>query len=524
MAGKSLSQITDDNRIAMPATEYDRIKRAKNYYADSLEKVNYLNSYGEKKSRPLSSVNVTKLAARRLASIIFNEQCSVNVSGIDGNSKQTEAQQLIDDVFEREDFFTTFEQHLEEWIALGSGAIRPYVKNDEIHLAWVNADQFYPLNVNTNEVKEAAIASKTTHVENDEQVYYTLLEFHQKVNTNQGKGYQITYELYRSTDSTIVGEQVPLGRLDEYADLQPISYVVGDDVKYPLFAFFKTPGANNIDMESPLGLGISDNALNIVDNINMTNDQFQWEVRMGRRRIAVPKSMLMRPKTRNNKVPDYTHPPMFDTDETVYQAMYDSAGNSQMKITDLTTPIRNVQYQATMDYFLHEYENMVGLSQGTFTATPSGVQTATEVVSNNSMTYQTRSSYLTMVEKTISGLVTAILELAQCQDLFSDGKARWNGDVDEVQTNVDFNDGVFVDQNAQMEADLKALAAGAMPKKQFLMRNYNLDEDKAEQWLAELDDEQPEAPLNPFQTPSEDDGNPDEGDKDKSPDDDSSDE
>ena len=178
---------------------------------------------------------------------------------------------------------------------------------------------------------------------------------------------------------------------------------------------------------------------------------------------------------------------MFDPDTTVYKVGY---GMSEDTITDMTSNIRVQDYTDTMYFFLHEFENATGLSQGTFTVTPSGVQTATEVVTNNSKTYQTRSSYLTQAEKTIKGLVRAILTVANCPELFSDNKTRWSGDLDKIVTNVDFADGVFVDRNAQKTQDLQAVTAGVMPKLQFLMRNYDLNEATAREWLSEIQDEQ----------------------------------
>lgn len=472
---KSLTLVTDDRRIAMDPGEYTRINVAKKYYSDDFRPIEFINSYGDKRMRKYESVNVTKLAARRLASIIFNERCKVEI----GDDEK--ANELLESVFLDNEFYLTFEEYLEKWIALGSGAIRPYVQGDKIKLAWVTADQFYPLHTNTNEVKEAAIASKSTIIEDDKNVYYTLLEFHEW----QGNDYVITNELYRSESADSVGVQVPLSSLEEYANTQETATLTG--LVRPLFAFFKTPGANNKMLESPLGLGLIDNSRSTVDAINRTHDEFIWDVRSGKRRIVVPKSWLKRPNVNARRRDNDTHPPMFDPDETVYQAMYGDDVN--IGFHDMSVAIRVDQYSSTMEFFLHEFENEIGLSQGTFTQSASGVQTATEVVSNNSMTYQTRSSYLTMVEKTITQLVDAILELAQCGELFSDGKARWTGDVQKININIDFNDGVFIDQDAQLKNDLQALQASALPIKQFLMRNYSLDEATADEWVQQLEEE-----------------------------------
>lgn len=491
-----LTNITDDPRISIASEEYERINVAKSYYKDDLGRVKYINSYGNHMSRDLISVNVTKMAARRLASIIFNEQCTITV----GDDKTNN---LIGQVLADNDFFNQYEEKLEEAIALGGGAIRPYVDNDKIKLAWVNASQFYPLHSNSNGIDEAAIASQTTVTENNMNVYYTLLEFHE---WNPDGTYKITNELYRSEDINTVGIQVPLNTLDEYKNLQPQVTLTG--LTNPLFAYFKAPGANNKQLDSPLGLGLVDNSKKIIDAINQTHDSYYWEVKMGQRRVAVPAEMLKPGTTFGNDEVDQLRPPVFDPEENVFVQMY---GDDDMKITDLTSPIRNDQYQATMTFFLEEFENAIGLSQGTFTSTPSGVQTATEVVTNNSMTYQTRSSYLTQVSKQIKGLIIAILELMECGGLFDDGKVRWSGDPEGVDINIDFADGVFTDKTTQFTQDSQAVSIGALSKKRFLMRNYNLDEEQADQWLAELNEEQPEQDSNSPEETYNPDGDDDVG-------------
>lgn len=491
-----LTNITDDPRISIASDEYDRIEVAKRYYKDDLGRVSYLNSYGRKMNRDLVSINVTKMAAHRLASIIFNEQCTITL----GDPK---ANKLIGQVLADNDFYNQYEEKLEEAIALGGGAIRPYVDNDKIKLAWVNASQFYPLHSNSNGIDEAAIASQTTVTENNMNVYYTLLEFHE---WNPDGTYKITNELYRSEDINAVGIQVPLNTLDEYKNLQPQVTLTG--LTKPLFTYFKAPGANNKQLDSPLGLGLVDNSKKIIDAINQTHDSYYWEVKMGQRRVAVPAEMLKPGTTFGNDEVDQLRPPVFDPEENVFVQMY---GDEDMKITDLTSPIRNDQYQATMNFFLEEFENAIGLSQGTFTSTPSGVQTATEVVTNNSMTYQTRSSYLTQVSKQINGLIIAILELMECGGLFNDGNTRWSGDPEKANINIDFADGVFTDKTTQFTQDSQAVTMGVMPKKRFLMRNFSLDEEQADQWLAELNEEQPEQDSNSYEETGNPDGDDDVG-------------
>ena len=485
---KSLSTITDDPRIKVPAEEYDRIRKAKNYYQDKLDPVEYWTTKGKQK-RPLNSLNVLKSASQALASLMFNERCSIKVN-------DSKLQNLLDDIFKDNNYYLDQETHLETWIALGSGAIRPYVENDKIKLSWANATEIYPLEANTTKVDQIAISRRLQKVENNNAVYYTLLEFHQWGNwttDEQGRKYRpyiITNELYRSGDPNTIGEQVPLDYVDEYAGLSSTTTI--NYLEKPLFAFYRNAGANNKNLVSPLGIGLCDNWFSTVDDINMVHDGFEWEVKTGYRRVSIPRSWVRRQQNMNGHQIPEDQQYFWDPNDAVFVPVNSKDDTSSFK--DLSINIRNEQYEGAMDFFLRELENDLKLSPGTFTVTPSGVQTATEVVTNNSKTYQTRSSYLTMLEKTIDQLVYAIAELLQNGDLWSDGKARWNGDLDSLVITPDFNDGVFVDQEAQRSADLQAVQASVMPKIQFIMRNYNLSEEEAQKWLQQIQDEQSPTP------------------------------
>lgn len=493
---KGLTRITDDDRVAIDPSEYNRIQLAKKYYKDDLPLIHYRNSYGQSKHRPMSTLNVTKLASKRLASIIFNEQCELSL-------KDKTLNTFVNDIVDKNHFNLQFEQHLETGIALGGLAARPYVDDqNNIRIAWANADQFYPLRNNTDSISECVFASRSTQVENKQPIYYTLLEFHQWQDADT---YVITNELYRSTVRDVVGNQVPLTTI--YPNLQESVEFTGGAIKKPLFAYFRTPGTNNKDLDSPLGVGIVDNSKSIIDAINRTHDQFVHEVKMGKRRIAVPAEML-RPSAGGFGSGDdnQVHPPVFDQDMDVYEAMYGDTDN--MKITDLTSDIRADQFKASIDYFLREFESQIGISTGTFSFDGEGVKTATEVVSENSTTYQTRSSYTTQVELFLNQLVTAILELASTPQFFSDNQARITGfDAnDDLDLNVHFDDGVFIDKDKQRADEMALVAAGIMPKKEYLIRNFGLSETDAEKWLQEVQDEQPELGANSI----EDNNSPDD--------------
>ena len=515
----SLGIITDDDRIAMRADELRRIKLAEDYYKGSYvyEKgalhntVTYFNSQNEKKNRNFFTINMTQVCAKRLASICLNSGYTVSLDdkstdNDEGNEKLKNLSDFVSNWLEQSGVNRNLESKLEQGIPAGGFAARPYVDGQQIKVAWARADQFFSLNSNTEEVSQAAIASKSTKTIGRTNYYYTLLEFHEW----QDDQYVVTNELYKSEDSGRVGEQVPLGTDDMYTDIE--ESVVFPDFKRPLFVYYKNPGQNNLDPESPMGVGFVNNAQNILDAINYAHDSFVWEMRMGRRKVLVPPETL-------KKGDEYHQTGQFDPKQDVYMAVEGLNADSGKPIVEINPEIRVQEYRQTMDFFLNELENNVGLSSGTFTTdSKGGITTATQVVSENSMTYQTRSSYLNRITKFLTELIQAMLQLATSPEMFDGQQPLLSEsdmiDLDNLQVNIHYDDGVFVDKDKQESQDLLALNAGAMPVKQFIMRNYGLSEPDAERWLQEINGEAPEQPFNENDDESDDQNEGDGGDED----------
>jgi len=198
--GNTLANITDDPRVNLPVSEIARIREDLDYYSDLFADVKFHNTNNEQRTRKLSTLSITHQAARKLASVIFNEQVTVSV-----------ADEMIDtfvnSVLTDNLFNLKYEEYLETAIATGGFSIRPYVDNNKIKLAWIRADQFVPLQSNTNDIQSAVIVNRTTKSENNKMVWYSLLEFHEFDGVSQET---ITNELYRSETQSEVGQQTNL--------------------------------------------------------------------------------------------------------------------------------------------------------------------------------------------------------------------------------------------------------------------------------------------------------------------------
>lgn len=479
--GLELNKITDHPDIQIDQSEYDRIEINKQYYNGNFPDVEFVNSSGRLMKRPYMSLNMMKTVCSSLASIIFNEQCQINVAvedegGNENDQEENPFQEYIDQVFAENDFYKNFERYLESCLALGGLVMRPYVDEGKIKISWCTADLFYPLKSNTGNVSEAAIASHSVVVKNQKKWYYTLLEFHTWDRENGD--YIVRNELYKSDKRNVVGVKVRLS--ERYEDLAEEVRIEG--LSRPLFVYLRTPKMNNKCLTSPLGLGICDNALTTLKQIDDTYDQFHREIKMGKRRVVVSDHFL-KPVAKFDNGSEVRR--VFNPDDDVFVGL--RFDKDDMTVKDVTSDIRADQFIRTINHFIQTLEMQTELSVGTFSFdAKEGVKTATEVVAENSQTYRTRNSYVTAVEKAIKELITTIFELART-DYF-----RIDVDLPDMdyEVGIDFFDGVFTDKGAQLDFLLKGVMGGLMPKVEAMQRAYKIPEETAKDWIRTIQAEQ----------------------------------
>lgn len=479
MQTSNLNSILDHPKIAVSQEEYSRIQHNLTYYQSKFDDVEYINSEGDVKRRKFNHLPIARTASKKIASLVYNEQAEIT-------SDNKSVDEFISYTLDNDRFNKNFERYLESGLALGGLAMRPYVDGDRIRVAFVQAPVFLPLQSNTQDVSNAAILTKTIKSEGRKNVYYTLVEFHEWVtadgneqgSTKDKSYYRITNELYKSDISDALGQRVNLSEL--YPDLEPVTMF--KDLSRPLFTYLKTPGMNNKDINSPLGLSIFDNAKTTIDFINRTYDEFMWEVRMGQRRVIIPEQMTKLTAQREDG--SITFKRRFETDQNIYTQL--GGGNMDATaIKDLTTPIRSNDYITAISEGLKLFEMQIGVSAGMFTFDGKSMKTATEVVSENSDTYQMRNSIAALVEQSIKELCVSICELGKATGLYK-------GEIPELEDiSVNLDDGVFTDRNAELAYWMKMVSAGFAPQRLGIQKTLNVTEEEANKYLAEINGELP---------------------------------
>nr|DAE55891.1 MAG TPA: portal protein [Caudoviricetes sp.] len=464
MTTQNLTYITDHPKIAVSSAEYDRIRENIKYFSGRYPQVEYRDSNGNKNKRDFNHLPIGRTAAKKIASLVFNEQAEIKVD--DEQANKFIQQQLQDDRFTK-----NFERYLESCLALGGLAMRPYVDGERVRVSFIQAPVFLPLQSNTQDVSSAAIVTKTIKADGNKQRYYTLIEFHEWSNDK----YTVSNELYRSDNQNAIGSRVPLSEI--YEDLEEVVELNG--LSRPLFTYLKPPGMNNKDINSPLGLSIFDNAKTTIDFLNTTYDEFMWEVKMGQRRVAVPSQMIKTEYNQNGE--NVVVKREFEAGHNVYEQFDSGDIDKGIGITDLTTPIRSDDYIKAINEGLALFEMQIGVSAGMFSFDGKSMKTATEIVSENSDTYQMRNSIVSLVEQSLKELIISMLELAKGYKLYS-------GEIPEMdKISINLDDGVFTDRNAELDYWIKVVNAGFGTDTMAIEKVLNVTPEKAKKIKAEID-------------------------------------
>ena len=445
--------------------------------------------------RQMSYLNMSNAICAEIAGMVWTDQCDVSISmnGYEGEDDPLEA--YIEHVLEHNNFSTKMVEAIEQAAALGGEALKTWyeVKRDsegneiegtgEVKIGYAMADQFVPTAWSNSGVSDAIFVSRIAKGG----YYYTLLEWH----IWDGTTYIVRNELYRAEmkkngvegDQDILGFRYPLAALYPYLDEETTI-----NTEKSLFTYFKTPKANNIDDNSPLGISMYANAMDTLHAIDICFDSFVREFRLGKKRIIVPA------RTIRHVVDPVTGKQIryFDATDETYEALSTDDPDT-LKIQDNSVELRVTEHVDAMNALLNVLCLQVGLSFGTFSFDAhGGLKTATEVVSENSKTYKTIKNFQNMITPAIKDLIDAILEIASLYEVEYNGQNIRNLVANGYEVKVSLDDGVTQDRQTNINEGITLVGAGLMSKFKFLTDpkyGQNLTEEDALEELKRINDE-----------------------------------
>ena len=425
-------------------------------------------------TRQIFRMNAAKAICAELAGLVWGEECAIHVTR-DGyesaDDKPDPLDEYIQSVLRKNAFREKMQESIEQGAALGGAAMKVWreVRHDSegkevpgsdcLRIGYAMADQFVPISWDNAKVHEAVFISRVAKGG----WYYTRLEWH----TWDGMTYTIRNELYRAQiqkgangdSQDILGIRVPLAEMYPFLDEETV-VPVGES----LFAYWRTPVANNLDDNSPLGMSVYGNAMETLHALDICYDSFVREFRLGKKRIIVPARAV------RTVVDPQTGAPRryFDPGDETYEALA-SDDPSDLKITDNSVELRVEEHIQAINAFLSILCLQIGFSAGTFTFDQhSGIKTATEVISENSKTYKTIKTLQNQLTPAIERLVQNIIDVAVLYGMQHDGQSVESLAAGGYHVSVTFDDGVTQDRQTNLNEGVMLVGAGLLSKYSFL--------------------------------------------------------
>jgi len=423
-----------------------------------------------KAMRQVSFLNMAKALTSELAGMVWTDQCEVNLStnGVD-DVENDKLHAFVNTVLGKNNFNVKMLEAIEQAAALGGEALKVWyeVRHDaegneipesgEIKIGYCMADQFVPTAWNNAEVSEGIFVDRQAKGG----YYFTRLEWHKWNGTN----YEISNELFRADvkqngeSQDILGFRYPLNAVYPY-----ITEWAQLPVSKSLFSYFRTPTANNLDDNSPLGVSIYANAMDTLHALDIAYDSFVREFRLGKKRIIVPARMI---KQVVDPVSGQSVRYFDATDET-YEA-FSTDDPDSLKIQDNSVTLRVEEHVAGINALLNILCLQTGLSASTFSFdAKGGLKTATEVVSENSKTYKTVKNFQNMIKPAIVRLVENIIAVASLYDLQYDGVSVSELAKAGYEVSVVMDDGITQDRQTNVNEGIQLVNAKLLSKKTFL--------------------------------------------------------
>ncbi|MGL6220792.1 MAG: hypothetical protein ACRC36_22345, partial [Lacrimispora sphenoides] len=257
--------------------------------------------------------------------------------------------------------------------------------------------------------------------------YYTKFEYH-RINSDTGE-YLISNRTYVSTSDNDKGKPVPLEET-KWAGLDPDVSLVkqnGEPLERMLFGVFRTPQANNTEINSPLGLPIYKNVLEELKGLDTAYSRNSWEIKYSRRMVLADDRLLMASgeKIKDRKVGETVEglPPfiknVFGEGPDAFYKEINPELNTDMRIKGINNELSFIGWK-------------VGYSSGYFVFDQkTGMVTATQVESDDRRTIQLIKDCRDKLEDCMDGLIYALNVFADLYEL---------APVGPYETTYDFGD------------------------------------------------------------------------------------
>lgn len=370
-------------------------------------------------------------------------------------------------------------KNLEYGIALGSLVIKPYITKMpdgtyNIEFNFTKATDFYPLSFSTEgNVIEAAFIDRII----DKEYVYSKVEYHKLEGSSVivknmafRTEYQTSCNTITPTYPTQLGTPVLLTEVPAWASLEP--EIILNQVNTMMFAYFKMPQANNIDLSSPLGVSGFSRAVGLIKNADEQYSNLLWEFEGGQLAIDVDRTALNPLKDKNGNLKEA----LPKLQNRLYRRDLDLGDDEAYNV--FSPQLRDVSILNGLNAILQRIEDVCEVSRGTISQPEyAEARTATELKILKQRSYAANCDIQKALEMSIRSVVNILDIYCTLYNICPEG---------DYEVAYKWDDSIIVDKDAERQVDLLDINAGLLSKIEYRMKWMGETRVQAEQALKDI--------------------------------------
>lgn len=330
---------------------------------------------------------------------------------------------------------STLKKKLVQGLASGGMVVKPYVKGTRIYFDWSMAWSIYPISFDDDGNLYDVILPDNYYDGDD---YYTRLERH----TIQDDGnIKITQRAFKSAKRDILGKEIPLTDVPQWASLQPEIIVTGSDGQ--MFGVFLASAPNAIDTESPMGASVFSPATDLIQDADEQYSRFLWEFEGSELAVDVdPTALRPRSDGQGNDLP------------RLNQRLFRACDTGEDGTYEVFSPaIRDASHINGLNQIFRQIEDKVGMSRGAISNAETEAKTATELRINKQRSYSTVQDNQEALENCLRDVVRVMDWYATYYKLAPQG---------EYELSFSWDDSIITDTKEQMDERIVLKNAGVL--------------------------------------------------------------
>ena len=453
------------------ASFYSLIRVWKSWYEGNVNKFHRYKVYNGKDyitCRRLS-LGMAKKLSEDIADLLLNERVQITI-------QDESTHEFVMSVLEDNNFAVLGNDYQERKAYTGTVAYVPYLDDIEVgqdgsilpgnegkvKINYVSASNIYPLSWNNGYISECAFifpkiikATKYAHIQ------LHLLE---------AGLYVIENHVVECSAGS--GKEIPVENWKDLRGFETMSERIYTGSSERQFVIDRLNIANNSDKDNPMGIAIFANSIDVLRGVDVVYDSYINEFVLGKKRIfASPELMGY----------DVLGNPVFDPNDVVfYQLPENYLKEGGKPLEEVNMEIRADAHEKAINDNLNMLSMKCGFGQNHYKFENGSLQTATQVISENSDMYRSINKHEIILNDVLEELIRIIARLGQVLGVGT------NPDTEVV---VNFDDSIIEDKQAERQSDRQDVSMGAMTLVEYRAKWYGETEEEAAKKIVQETDE-----------------------------------